>query len=97
MARIRTNAVRQDAESALTVASWLLVPQPEQHDSVEEALEGRPGIEYRGSLAGRLVVVTESPEALGLEPVRDELLRIPGVRDAALVAAFADREDEPWA
>ena len=78
----------------MTVASWLLVAEPGQEASVQAALGGLPGMECRGAAAGRLVVVTESPEGLGLEPVHEELLRVPGVRDAALVAAFADLEEE---
>ena len=58
--------------------------EPGQGASVQVALGGRPGMECRGAAAGRLVVVTESPEGLDLEPVHEELLRVPGVRDAAL-------------
>lgn len=79
----------------MTIASWLLVAEAGRQRSVEEALEGRPGIDCRGLAAGRLVVVTESPAGLGLEPVHEALVAVPGVRDAALVAAFDEREDEP--
>lgn len=78
----------------MTVASWLLVVDPEAVDSARHALAGADGVECRGLAGGRLVVVTESAEGRGLEPVHDALLAVPGVRSAALVAAFEEGEED---
>lgn len=79
---------------SVIVASWLLAVEPGHDEEVEASLEQLAGTLCRGKAAGRLVVVTESPIELGLAPVQQTLLGLPGARDVALVAAFEDEEDE---
>lgn len=78
----------------MTIASWLLVVEPDRLGTVRTALGVQPGIECRSHRHGTLVVVTESPSGQGLESLHETLRSVAGVRDTALVAAF-EEEGEP--
>lgn len=78
----------------MTIASWLLVVDPQMLDVARAAVSRVAAAECRGLADGRLVVVTQSPEGRALDPVQDALLSVPGVRSAALAAAFDEGEEE---
>lgn len=78
----------------MTIASWLLVVDAEMLDVARAAVSRLAAAECRSLAGGRLVVVTQSPEGRDLDPVQDALLAVPGVRSAALAAAFDEGEEE---
>lgn len=84
---VRGDANPSERGAASTVAGWLVVVEVGRMGGVREALAATPGIECRSDAHGTLVVVSESPAA-ALAEVQRQLRHVPGVRDAALVAAY---------
>jgi nitrate reductase NapAB chaperone NapD len=74
---------------ATSVASWVLVVDRPCQRAVRSALGCLSGVEYRTTVGGHLVIVSESrtPE---VEQVHERLQAIPDVREVALVSVYED-------
>lgn len=80
---------RVSPEQAISVASWLLVVDRPRQRAVRGRLSALDGVQYRTTVGGHLVLVSESAPS-DLDRVHESLRALPDVKDVALVSVFED-------